>query len=129
MSSSNNNHRSEAIPNEPLAASGVSPLALAAPAPFRTALMSFLAAGVGLLAGIVAYILYKLIGLFTNLFFFHEATTTFRSVGDITRLVGSCSGRRIDRRVMACTVPKIKGHGILRRWRPCSSIAAGSAEK
>ena len=81
MSSSNNNHRSETIPNEPLAASGVSPLALAAPAPFRIVLMSFLAAGVGLLAGIVAYILYKLIGLFTNLFFFHEATTTFRSVG------------------------------------------------
>ena len=43
--------------------------------------MSFLAAGIGLLAGIVAYILYKLIGLFTNLFFFHEWTTTFRSVG------------------------------------------------
>jgi len=40
-------------------------------AQFRIVLMSFLAAGVGLLAGLVAYVLYKLIGLFTNLFFFH----------------------------------------------------------
>jgi hypothetical protein len=41
--------------NEPLAASGISSLP-AAPAPFRIVLISFLAAGVGLLAGIVAYI-------------------------------------------------------------------------
>ena len=57
---------------EPLAASGVSPLEPAQTAGFRIVLMSFLAAGIGLLAGLVAYILYKLIGLFTNLFFFHQ---------------------------------------------------------
>ncbi len=77
---SNHNHRAGTA-NESLAVSGVSPVAPAAPANFRIVLMSFLAAGIGLLAGVVAYILYKLIGLFTNLFFFHEWTTTFRSVG------------------------------------------------
>jgi chloride channel protein, CIC family len=116
MSSSKNNHRSEAIPNEPLAASGVSPLALAAPAPFRIVLMSFLAAGVGLLAGIVAYILYKLIGLFTNLFFFHEVTTTFRSVGG--RHLGwwvilvPVVGGLIVGMMAKYGTSKIKGHGI-----------------
>src|SRR6201987_5749987 len=116
MSSSHKNHRSTAIPNEPLAASGVSPLALAAPAPFRIILMSFLAAGVGLLAGIVAYILYKLIGLFTNLFFFHEATTTFRSVGGHhlgwwVIFVPVVGGLIVG--VMAkYGTSKIKGHGI-----------------
>jgi len=77
---SNHNHRPGTV-NESLAVSGVSSVMPAAPANFRIVLMSFLAAGIGLLAGIVAYILYKLIGLFTNLFFFHEWTTTFRSVG------------------------------------------------
>lgn len=50
-------------------------------AQFRIVLISFLAAAVGLVAGLVAYILYKLIGLFTNLAFFHTWSTTFRSVG------------------------------------------------
>src|SRR5580704_18322430 len=54
---------------------------LSQPAQFRIVLVSFLAAGIGLVAGVVAYTLYKLIGLFTNLFFFHEWSTTFRSVG------------------------------------------------
>ena len=42
------------------------------PAQFRIVLVSFLAAGIGLVAGFVAYALYRLIGLFTNFFFFHE---------------------------------------------------------
>lgn len=102
--------------SEPLAISGISPLTAAAPAPFRIVLISFLAAGVGLLAGIVAYVLYKLIGLFTNLFFFHDFSTTFRSVG----------GHHLGWRVILVPVigglivgvmakygtPKIKGHGI-----------------
>ena len=54
---------------------------LAEPAQFRIVLVSFVAAGIGLIAGLVAFALYKLIGLFTNLFFFHEWSTTFRSVG------------------------------------------------
>ncbi len=53
--------------------------ALATPAQFRMGLISVLAAGVGLLAGGVAFLLYHLIGLFTNLFFFHRLSTDFVS--------------------------------------------------
>ena len=49
------------------------------PAQFRMALMSFLAAGIGLLAGLIAFVLYKLIGLFTNIFFYHRFAADFIS--------------------------------------------------
>src|SRR5215468_5123014 len=113
---SNNNHNALPTATEPLAASGVSPLRLSEPAPFRIALISFLAAGVGLLAGIVAYLLYKLIGLFTNIFFFHDFSTTFRSVGGHPLgwwviLVPVIGGLIIG--IMAkYGSSKIKGHGI-----------------
>jgi H+/Cl- antiporter ClcA/CBS domain-containing protein len=42
-------------------------------------LMSFLAAGIGLLAGLIAFVLYKLIGLFTNIFFYHRLVADFIS--------------------------------------------------
>jgi chloride channel protein, CIC family len=90
--------------------------ALSEPAQFRIVLMSFLAAAVGLVAGLVAYILYKLIGLFTNLFFFHEWSTTFRSVGGHQLgwwviLVPVVGGLIVG--VMAkYGSSKIKGHGI-----------------
>jgi chloride channel protein, CIC family len=86
------------------------------PAQFRIVLVSFLAAGVGLIAGLVAYVLYKLIGLFTNLFFFHEWSTTFRSVGSHhlgawVILVPVIGGLIVG--VMAkYGSSKIKGHGI-----------------
>jgi chloride channel protein, CIC family len=116
MNSNSNNHGSGAIQNEPLAASGISPLAHTEPAPFRIVLMSFLAAGVGLLAGIVAYILYKLIGLFTNLCFFHEATTTFRSVGGdhlgVWVILVPVAGGLIVGLMAKYGSSKIKGHGI-----------------
>src|SRR6201993_3104723 len=116
MNSNSNKHGSAAVLSEPLAASGVSPLAFAAPAPFRLVLRSFLAAGVGLLAGIVAYILYKLIGLFTNLFFFHEATTTFRSVGGhhlgLWVILIPVAGGLIVGLMAKYGSSKIKGHGI-----------------
>jgi H+/Cl- antiporter ClcA len=79
-------------------------------------LVSFLAAGIGLVAGLVAYALYKLIGLFTNLFFFHEWSTTFRSVGSHhlgawVILVPVVGGLIVG--VMAkYGSSKIKGHGI-----------------
>lgn len=86
------------------------------PAQFRIVLISFLAAAVGLIAGLVAYILYKLIGLFTNLAFFHQWSATFRSVGahhlgpwviGIPVIGGLIVG------VMAkYGTTKIKGHGI-----------------
>ncbi len=92
------------------------PPVLSERAQFRIVLISFLAAGVGLLAGLVAYILYKLIGLFTNLFFFHEWSTKFRSVGGHhlgwwVILVPVVGGLVVG--VMAkYGTSKIKGHGI-----------------
>src|ERR1039458_2303416 len=86
------------------------------PAQFRIVLVSFLAAAIGLVAGLVAYALYKLIGLFTNLFFFHEWSTTFRSVGSNhlgawVILVPVAGGLVVG--VMAkYGSSKIKGHGI-----------------
>src|SRR5436305_4600042 len=85
-------------------------------AQFRIVLMSFLAAGVGLLAGLVVYILYKLIGLFASLFLFHEWSTKFRSVGGDhlgwwVILVPVAGGLVVG--VMAkYGTAKIKGHGI-----------------
>jgi len=104
------------IENVPVAASALSPLAPPPPAQFRIVLMSFLAAAIGLIAGLVAYILYKLIGLFTNLFFFHQWSTTFRSVGGHhlgawVILIPVIGGLVVG--VMAkYGSEKIKGHGI-----------------
>jgi len=104
------------IENVPVAASALSPLAPPPPAQFRIVLMSFLGAAIGLIAGLVAYILYKLIGLFTNLFFFHQWSTTFRSVGGHhlgawVILIPVIGGLVVG--VMAkYGSEKIKGHGI-----------------
>lgn len=86
------------------------------PAQFRIVLVSFLAAAIGLIGGLVAYVLYKLIGLFTNLFFFHRVSTSFTSValhhlGAWVILVPVIGGLIVG--VMAkYGTPKIKGHGI-----------------
>jgi len=113
----NTNHKGT-VQNEafPVAASGVSPLEPQPEAQFRIVLMSFLAAGIGLLAGLVAYILYKLIGLFTNLFFFHEWSTTFRSVGGHHLGVWVIGIPVIGGLIVGVMAKygssKIKGHGI-----------------
>ncbi len=89
---------------------------LSPPAQFRIVLISFLSAAIGLVAGIVAYILYKLIGLFTNLFFFHRWSTSFASVsshhlGPWVIGVPVVGGLIVG--VMAkYGTSKIKGHGI-----------------
>jgi len=64
-----------------IAATGgqVGDVRIAEPAQFRMVLMSFLAAGIGLLAGVIAFLLYKLIGLFTNIFFYHRFVAEFLS--------------------------------------------------
>ena len=49
------------------------------PAPFRMLLVSLLAAAIGLVAGLIAFALYRLIGLFTNIFFFHRWSADFSS--------------------------------------------------
>ncbi len=86
------------------------------PAQFRIVLVSFLSAGIGLIAGLVAYVLYKLIGLFTNLFFFHRWSADFISVryhhlGGWVILIPVIGGLIVG--VMAkYGTSKIKGHGI-----------------
>jgi chloride channel protein, CIC family len=68
-------------PPATIAATGeqVGDIRLAEPAQFRMVLMSFLAAGVGIFAGLIAFVLYKLIGLFTNIFFYHRFVADFIS--------------------------------------------------
>ena len=64
----------------PLGSNGIrSNAANGTQARFRLALVSLLSAGIGLLAGGVAYVLYRLIGLFTNIFFFHRLDDHFTS--------------------------------------------------
>ncbi|HXO92542.1 MAG TPA: hypothetical protein VN825_00315, partial [Candidatus Acidoferrum sp.] len=46
---------------------------------FRLGFISLLAALIGILAGLIAYVLYDLIGLFTNLAYYHEWSFHFRS--------------------------------------------------
>ena len=64
-----------------IAATGgqVGDVRIAEPAQFRMVLMSFLAGGIGLLAGLIAFVLYQLIGLFTNIFFYHRFAAEFLS--------------------------------------------------
>src|ERR1700733_9808813 len=85
-------------------------------ASFRIVLVSFLSAGIGIVAGFVAYALYKLIGLVTNLFFFHRWSTAFTSVR-FTHLgawviVIPIIGGLIVGLMAKYGTPKIKGHGI-----------------
>ncbi len=88
----------------------------AAPASFRMLLVSLLSAGIGLVAGIVAFALYKLIGLFTNLFFFHRWSADFSSaqhnhLGWMVIVTPVIGGLIVG--VMAkYGTSKIKGHGI-----------------
>jgi chloride channel protein, CIC family len=87
-----------------------------APAQFRIVLVSFLAAAIGLLAGLVAFLLYKLIGLFTNLFFYRRWDTTFTSaqfhhLGPWVILTPVIGGIIVGFMAKYGT-SKIKGHGI-----------------
>jgi CIC family chloride channel protein len=68
-------------PPATIAATGgqVGDIRIAEAAQFRMVLMSFLAGGIGLLAGLIAFVLYKLIGLFTNIFFYHRFAAEFLS--------------------------------------------------
>jgi len=86
------------------------------PAKFRLLLMSCLAAGIGLVAGGIAWILYKLIGLFTNLFFYHRFDTSFASaqmnyLGPWV-IVTPVIGGLVVGFMAKYGSPKIKGHGI-----------------
>jgi chloride channel protein, CIC family len=86
------------------------------PAKFRIVLVSFLSAVIGLLAGVVAFLLYRLIGLFTNLFFYHRWDTTFTSVRfhhlGLWVIVTPVIGGIIVGFMAKYGSSKIKGHGI-----------------
>ena len=86
------------------------------PAGYRLALVSVLAAAIGALVGFIAYALYSLIGLFTNVAFYHEWSFHFRSprnspLGWWMMLIPVVGGVLIG--LMAkFGSEKIRGHGI-----------------
>jgi H+/Cl- antiporter ClcA len=79
-------------------------------------LIAWLAAGIGLLAGLIAFVLYRLIGLFTNLFFFHRWAFDFTSARLNTLgpwvIVTPVIGGIIVGFMAKYGSDKIKGHGI-----------------
>ena len=89
---------------------------LTTPAGYRIGWISCLAAAVGVLAGVVAYLLYDLIGLFTNIAFYHVWSFHFRSpekntLGPWVIVIPVIGGLIVG--VMAkYGTDKIKGHGI-----------------
>src|SRR5215472_10998910 len=107
-------------PPSPLFPEGTNVEGLAAdagsPASFRMLMVSLLAAAIGLLAGVVAWMLYNLIALFTNLVFYHRWSFVFQSarhhhLGAWVIVMPVLGGLIVG--VMAkFGTPKIRGHGI-----------------
>jgi chloride channel protein, CIC family len=83
---------------------------------YRIGLISLLAAAIGVLAGIIAYVLYDLIGLFTNLAYYHEWSFHFRSPEHTTIgawiILTPVIGGVIVGFMAKYGSSKIKGHGI-----------------
>src|SRR5690349_18328561 len=83
---------------------------------FRLGLISFLSAGIGLLAGVIAYLLYDLIALISNIVFYHHVSlqfTGFRNhvLGPWVIIVPAIGGLIVG--LMAkYGSRKIRGHGI-----------------
>jgi len=94
----------------------VGDVSLAEPARFRMVLISFLAGAIGLLAGVVAFALYKLIGLFTNIVFYHRFVADFTSARHnqlgLWVIVMPVIGGIIVGLMAKYGTSKIKGHGI-----------------
>ncbi|MBZ5664240.1 MAG: chloride channel protein [Acidobacteriia bacterium] len=80
------------------------------------ALVSLLAAGIGLIAGVIAYALYNLIALFTNLVFYHRLAFTFTSARlnhlGLWVIITPVIGGLIVGFMAKYGTTKIKGHGI-----------------
>ena len=89
---------------------------IAEPAQFRMVVVSLLASGVGLLAGLIAFCLYKLIGLITNIVFYHRFVVDFISPRHnqlgLWVIVTPAIGGIIVGFMAKCGSSKIKGHGI-----------------
>jgi len=85
-------------------------------AEFRLGWISLLAGGIGIAAGFIAYLLLKLIGLFTNLFFFHRFSAEFTS--PVTNHLGlwvillPAAGGLVVGLMAKYGTSKIRGHGI-----------------
>jgi chloride channel protein, CIC family len=95
---------------------GDQPLEPQQSAGYRIELVSLLAALIGLLAGFIAYILYDLIGLITNLAYYHEWSFHFRSPENTPLgpwiIVTPVIGGLIVGFMAKYGSEKIKGHGI-----------------
>jgi chloride channel protein, CIC family len=83
---------------------------------FRVGWISLLAVLIGVLAGLIAYVLYDLIALFTNLTFYHLVSIHFRSpeqtrIGPWIILMPVIGGLIVGFMAKYGS-PKIKGHGI-----------------
>jgi chloride channel protein, CIC family len=89
---------------------------LGEPAQFRMVLIAFLAGGIGLLAGLIAFGLYKLIGLFTNIVFYHRFVADFTSAAHnqlgLWVVLMPVIGGIVVGFMAKYGSEKIKGHGI-----------------
>jgi H+/Cl- antiporter ClcA len=83
---------------------------------FRLVPISALAGAIGIVAGLLAYFLYNLIGFFTNLFLFQRISFTFVSARlnhlGVWIIVVPVLGGLIIGLMAKYGSPKIKGHGI-----------------
>src|ERR1700741_3667731 len=83
---------------------------------YRIELVSLIAAVIGILAGLIAYVLYDLIGLITNLAYYHEWSFHFRSPENTHLgpwiIVTPVIGGLIVGFMAKFGSEKIKGHGI-----------------
>jgi chloride channel protein, CIC family len=83
---------------------------------FRMVLVSLLSAGIGIIAGLVAFLLYNFIGLCTNLFFFHRVRFDLPSLQSnplgLWVLVLPAIGGAIIGVMAKYGSAKIRGHGI-----------------
>ena len=104
----------------------------------RVLLLSLLAIAIGLLSTLVAVALLRLIGLFTNLFYFHRWSTALASPAQNTLGWLCCSGpcsrrfdRRIDRSLWVRAHPRSwnsRSTGIHPHPRKPCSASVGSAQ-
>src|SRR5580658_8752018 len=110
---------------ETLGVDGLNPLSAEQPATrmptaeeakFRTGMVSLLAGLIGIVAGVIAYLLYNLIGLFTNIFFYHRVSFAFVSARNnhlgLWVIVTPVIGGIIVGIMARYGSDKIRGHGI-----------------
>jgi CIC family chloride channel protein len=101
---------------QPASVAGLSSSSAQPAAQFRMLMVSLLAAAIGLAAGFIAFLLYNLIGLFTNIFFFHRLSFAFSSPWlahmDAWVIFIPVIGGLVVGLMVRFGSPKIRGHGI-----------------